>query len=55
MIDGQKVQSKASLWRMKQEPMDFDEGDLEMSHHQQPRGELDHVLSLDVGDGTVKK
>ncbi|KAF9365114.1 Protein tssc1 [Mortierella sp. NVP85] len=55
VLDGQKVLSKASLWRMRQERSNSDEGDLEISHHQQPRGELDHILSLDVGDGTVKK
>ncbi|KAF9427541.1 Protein tssc1 [Podila epigama] len=57
VIDGNKVQSKASLWRMTQEATGSDELDSERQHHHhhQAWGELEHVLSLDVGDGTVKK
>ncbi|KAG0199217.1 Protein tssc1 [Mortierella sp. GBA30] len=55
VIDGKKVQSKASLWRMKVEQKSVDEDELERIHHHQPRGELEHVLTLDVGDGSVKK
>ncbi|CAO3567901.1 unnamed protein product [Mortierella alpina] len=55
VIDGKNVQSKASLWRMKVTQRDSDEDDLERIHHHQPRGELEHVLTLDVGDGSVKK
>lgn len=56
VIDGKKTQSKASLWRMKrgyqEQEEDGHEGGM---HHHQLRGELEHVLSLDIGDGSVKK
>ncbi|KAG0300357.1 Protein tssc1 [Dissophora globulifera] len=55
VIDGKRTQSTASLWRMKQEQKDPEEIDIERPHHHQHRGELEHVLSLDVGDGSVKK
>ncbi|KAF8939082.1 WD40-repeat-containing domain protein [Dissophora ornata] len=55
IVNGKKMQSKASLWRMKQEEKNSEEIDQERLHHHEPRGELEHVLSLDVGDGTVKK
>ncbi|KAF9201810.1 Protein tssc1 [Haplosporangium sp. Z 27] len=54
VIDGKKTQSRASLWRMKQEHRDSEETDIDRPHHHQPQGELEHVLTLD-GDGTVKK
>ncbi|KAF9433717.1 Protein tssc1 [Entomortierella beljakovae] len=53
VIDGKKIESKASLWRMKLEQKDPDELDLDHPHHQL-HGELEHVLTLE-GDGTVKK
>ncbi|KAG0284848.1 Protein tssc1 [Linnemannia gamsii] len=57
VIDGKKTRSKASLWRMKhgyqEQEEDGHEGGM---HHHQPRGgELEHILSLDIGDGSVKK
>lgn len=55
VIDGKKTQNTASLWRTRLEKTDPEEQDLERIHHHQARGELEHVLSLDVGDGTVKK
>ncbi|KAF9896240.1 Protein tssc1, partial [Lobosporangium transversale] len=55
VVDGKKIQSKASLWRMKYEEQNTEETDPERPHHHQLRGELEHVLSLDVGDGIVKK
>ncbi|KAF9173164.1 Protein tssc1 [Mortierella sp. AD010] len=54
VIEGNKTQSKASLWRMKQDQKDSEEMNLDRPHHHQARGELEHVLTLD-GDGTVKK
>ncbi|KAG0252121.1 Protein tssc1 [Mortierella polycephala] len=55
VIDGKKVQSKASLWRMKQAHKNEDDMDHDRLHHHGPSGELEHVLSLDIGDGSVKK
>ncbi|KAF9319753.1 Protein tssc1 [Podila horticola] len=55
VIDGKKTQNTASLWRTRLEKTDSEELDLERLHHHQARGELEHVLNLDVGDGTVKK
>ncbi|KAF9109282.1 Protein tssc1 [Mortierella sp. AM989] len=54
VVEGKTIQSKATLWRMKQEQKDSEETDLDRPHHHQPRGELEHVLTLE-GDGTVKK
>lgn len=56
VIDGKKTQSKASLWRMKRGNQEQEEDGHEGGmHHHQTRGELEHVLSLDIGDGSVKK
>ncbi|KAF9206842.1 U3 small nucleolar RNA-associated protein [Podila verticillata] len=46
---------RASYGTTRLEKTDPEEQDLERIHHHQARGELEHVLSLDVGDGTVKK
>ena len=55
VIDGKRTQSKASLWRMKREYQEQEEEGHEGMHHHHPRGELEHILSLDIGDGSVKK
>ncbi|GJJ71362.1 EARP and GARP complex-interacting protein 1 [Entomortierella parvispora] len=55
VIDGKKSQSTASLWRMKQGHKGEEYFDLERMHQHQSRGELELVLTLDVGDGTTKK
>lgn len=55
VIDGKKSQSMASLWRMKQEHKGEEYFDLERMHQHQSRGELELVLTLDVGDGSAKK
>ena len=55
VVDGKKTQNTASLWRMKQDHKGEEYFDLERMHQHQSRGELELVLTLELGDGSVKK
>ncbi|KAG0264529.1 Protein tssc1 [Actinomortierella ambigua] len=54
VLENKKIESKATLWRMAPNTPTDPNGLSEPQHHQS-RGHLEEVLSLDVGDGTVKK
>ncbi|KAF9584857.1 Protein tssc1 [Lunasporangiospora selenospora] len=55
VVDGTKIKSRASLWRIKSAHVESSEDDSERRHHHEHTGELELVLSLDVGDNSIKK